>query len=96
MLPPENIHAVKKMLSDCCGRVKPSLKKLAVLLGIPDPPKVYVTARGVSIFPTMGVQSFSVYAIEQLGLREAYLADPREGQPTEALSRLLDTLAVKR
>lgn len=91
MIAPENIHAAKKLLADCCGK-KPNLRQLAHLIGVAAPPPVYQLKRGTaSILPTSGVRSFSMYAIEALG-GEA----PESDDPIAALSRLLDSLSAKR
>jgi hypothetical protein len=91
LIPPENIHAAKKILADCCGRMRPDLLKLAHLLGLGTPPRTYTTG-GTAFVPLSGVRAFSVWAIEKLG----------GTVPTDlvtlpaALSSLLDAQVPKR
>jgi hypothetical protein len=96
-IPPENVHAAKKILADCCGRERPNIKKLAVLLGVPQPPATYQLvsggAAGATVFPAVGIHAFSVYAMEKLGASWDALGAE---DAADALSKHLDTLSAKR
>lgn len=89
MISPENVEAAKAVLADCCGRERPDLPHLAQLLGLPAPPIAYKTSTGAAVYPSTGVQSFSIYALDKFG----YPWTPSMDRPSDTLSRLLDKIA---